>query len=232
MEHLEENEVAAYLDYAVAVSERDQVEAHLLDCAACRERLAAQVRAQGIEEAAERKVTVAELSRARLRPALLIAAAVAALLIGIGIWRAADVASDGSPTTAEAESTQSPPTTTAERPPAAAREQPVDRVAERPPPEARQAPEPALDPELLALRGATRRSAGKTFHLRDGAWVDQDYRPDAGPAPIELTRGAAAFETALAQHPELASYAGVGPVVVVLVDTSAYRIVPAPDRAP
>ena len=49
-----------------------------------------------------------------------------------------------------------------------------------------------------------------------------------GRAPIDLVRGSGAWRSALEARPALARYAEVGPRVLVVLDSLAFRILPAP----
>ncbi|MGH7566795.1 MAG: hypothetical protein ACREK2_08190, partial [Gemmatimonadota bacterium] len=84
-----------------------------------------------------------------------------------------------------------------------------------------------VEPELLALRGGAREMDGKTFRLRGDEWVDDAWAAPPGRPPITLVRGTDAWRAALDERPALARYAEVGPRVLVVLDSFAFRILPA-----
>ena len=97
MEHLDPLALAAFQEGGLTSGERASAEAHLAVCAACRDRLGAQIRA-----AAGREAEGEEGRRAgggfagairpdrEMRRELLVAAAFGAVLVGAGLWWAAD----------------------------------------------------------------------------------------------------------------------------------------------
>ncbi|MGH7558505.1 MAG: zf-HC2 domain-containing protein [Gemmatimonadota bacterium] len=248
MSHLDSNDLAAWIDGGLDQGSRSRVESHLAECAECRARLAAQVRAGSTMDAFAR-------SSRKLPAILLLAAVLAALLLGFGLYRVLE--SDRAPATAEREAAPPDEATGDIETPAATEafaggelaadseaaakaegivdrrtppsEEPGREAARVAPPEA-VPPENGVDPSLFALRGATRRVDGKVFRLRDGAWVDDAHRASRGREPIDLPRGSEAYAAALSAHPEIARFAEVGPTVVVVIDSIAYRILPEPWR--
>ncbi|MGH7588775.1 MAG: anti-sigma factor family protein [Gemmatimonadota bacterium] len=252
MNHLDSNDLAAWIDGWLDPAGRSRMESHLAECPDCRARLAAQVRAESTMRGTVR-------SWRPLPTFLLLAAVVATLLLGVGLYRALE--SDRPPVTAErgavtsdepTRGLQTPASTdpgggrpratsgerlastaagegaTGDRPTPA----PVDDSGSGRAPVA--TPGEGPDPSLLALRGATRRVDGKVFRLREGAWVDDAWtdgahRTPTGLEPIELERGSRAYATALSAHPEIGRYAEIGPTVVVVIEDSlVYRILSQP----
>jgi hypothetical protein len=69
---------------------------------------------------------------------------------------------------------------------------------------------------------------GKTFRLQGDEWVDEAWTTPPSRPPLDLVRGTAAWRAALADRPTLARYAEVGPRVLVVLDSLAFRILPAP----
>ncbi len=239
MEHLDPLALAAFQDGGLTSGERASAETHLAVCAACRDRLGAQIRA-----AAGREAEGEEGRRAgggfagairpdrEMRRELLVAAAFGAVLVGAGLWWAADRAAPERGASVQERAaipreTDSAPAPAA--PSAADRElaagerdrRAADRAAE---------PSPAEDveSELLALRGGARRVDGKTFRLEGDQWVDDAWTAPPGRPPLSLVRGTDAWRAALAERPALARYAEVGPRVLVVLDSLAFRILPAP----
>lgn len=257
MEHLDAESLAAWQDGGLDASARAAAEAHLADCAKCRDRLGAQVRAAAGREGSGAEVSGsigAPRDRSGLRGRLA-AAAVGALILGAGAWWALDRAPaerasipggrEAAPLTpapaaggALAEGDRATRAEDAARPGATARSTDPSRPAharlDAPPGDvAGTGPgAPAggqdVEPELLALRGGARELAGKTFRLRGDEWVDDAWTAPPGRAPIPLIRGTAAWRTALAERPALARFAEVGPRVLVVLDSLAFRILPAP----
>ena len=235
MEHLDPAALAAFQDGGLATPARESAEAHLAECAVCRDRLGAQVRAAGGREAAgqeaPRGVTRAIRSDRGVRRELLAAAVLGALLVGGGLWWAADRA---------ATERAAPPPERASAPPARESAPPASpSPAEEELAGTRQRSEPAapaaepsreegVEPELLALRGGARVVHGKSFRLRGDEWVDDAWRAPLGRPPIPIVRGTDAWRAALAERPALARYAEVGPRVLVVLDSLAFRILPAP----
>lgn len=222
--HLDLDDLAAYQDRSLDAGERARATAHLADCLACRERLSGGVRAAARVEA----------GRGWLDPrrGLLIAAMLAGVLVGVGVWH---TASDrGGPDEPVRGSGTTPAVATKAGTPSA--EAPAgDAVPDRsdPRPEAEDADplpsipavEEGVDPELLALRGGTKRVGSKVFRLVEGAWVDTEY---GGGEVVELPRRSTEYRAAAAEHPALEEYEVVGPTVVVVVDSTSFRILPGP----
>jgi Ca-activated chloride channel family protein len=63
----------------------------------------------------------------------------------------------------------------------------------------------------------------KTFMLKDGAWVDTEYKGDAGLAKVTLTFGSEEFFKLLSEKPELGKYFALGKKVIVLLDGTVYQ---------
>lgn len=227
--HLDLDDLAAYQDRSLDAEERARATAHLADCLACRERLSAGVRAAARVESGRGWLDA--------RRGLLIAAMLAGVLIGVGVWNAASergganvAATDPGTKPAVATNTG---TSSTEAP---AEDAAPDHADPRP--EAEEAgsgdalpsippTERGVDPELLALRGGTKRVGSKVFRLAEGAWVDSAY---GGGEVVELTRRSKEYRAAAAEHPVLDEYGAVGPTVVVVVDSISFRILPGPDR--
>lgn len=235
MKHIDPAVLAAFQDGGLSTAERASADSHLAECAICRDRLGAQMRAAAGREGARRTgpgLAGAIRPDRRVRGELLAAAAIGALLLGAGLWWAADRA---------APTLDAPP---AERAAAPRTREPAPGPSTRPPPSgevaggqqggvpedpaAGPAREEGVAPELLALRGGTRVVEGKTFRLEGGEWVDGTWTGPSGPVPIPLFRGTPAWNAALDERPALARYAEVGPRVLVVFDSLAFRILPAP----
>lgn len=222
--HLDAEAIAAYLDHGLEASERERAVAHLSDCSDCRERLAAQARAEGRTTAA---IAIGPRRRAPAWAPLLAAAAVGALLLSVGLWYAID---DPGPGMAErrdepAERVAEPPASPAgAQAPVPGVEEPRGAIAQREPAEA-----PAPEEELLAMRGASKTIEGKTFRLEDGTWTDTAYARALYGAPRDVARDTPAYDQLLAREPRLPAWAEAGPSVLVLVDSVPFRVLPPTD---
>lgn len=238
MEHLDPAALAAFQDAGLTPAERARATAHLAGCAECRDRLGAQRRAASGREGADREGARGAGAGATppgrgARRELLAAAAIGALLLGAGLWWAADrVAPEREASVPERAATPRAPEGPAgppdARPPTEgelARGGPGRAPSD---PAAEPAPEEGVEPELLALRGGARQVDGKTFRLEGDEWVDDTWTGPPGPVPIPLVRGSPAWLGAVDERPALARYAEVGPRVLVVVDSLAFRILPAP----
>lgn len=229
MEHLDPTTLAAYQDYGLVPAERARAHAHLAECAECRDRLGAQVRAAAGREGANVAGVIGARPDRGIRREHLAAAAIGALLLGTGLWWALDRAAP--------ERVAAPPLRDAAPLTPGPAAQPADEEVVVSAPGARRgADDPAVrppdqngvEPELLALRGGAREIDGKTFRLRGDEWVDDAWTAPPGRPPITLVRGTDAWRAALAERPALARYAEVGPRVIVVLDSFAFRILLAP----
>lgn len=232
MAHLDSVTIAAYQDDGLPPSERERARAHLADCAACRDRLGAQVRAAAGREGLGASVAGA-IGRSRSvapirQRELLAAAAVGALLLGGGLWLALDRGETaGRASRPPAEEVPAGPRAPASVPPAEELAGiPSGAAPESPRPAAEARPAEGADPELLALRGATRTAEGRTFRLQGEDWVDTGWRPSALDPPVEVRRGSVGYADLVAREPRVSAWSEIGPRVLVLVDSTAYRILP------
>jgi hypothetical protein len=77
---------------------------------------------------------------------------------------------------------------------------------------------------LLPKRGGISRStAGKTFQLVDGEWVDMAYHAAAG-RPVVEVRSPAERAALVERLPALAPYDALGARVLVVLDGTVYRL--------
>jgi Ca-activated chloride channel family protein len=63
----------------------------------------------------------------------------------------------------------------------------------------------------------------KTFMLKEGTWVDTEYRGDAGLAKVTLTFGTEEFFKLLSEKPELGKYFALGKKVIVVLEGTVYQ---------
>jgi Ca-activated chloride channel family protein len=66
---------------------------------------------------------------------------------------------------------------------------------------------------------------GKTFLLKDGVWLDTDYKADSTLKQLEIKFGSDEFFALLARNPELAEYFSIGERVVVVVGDRVYKVI-------
>ena len=74
------------------------------------------------------------------------------------------------------------------------------------------------------VTSAVKRVSGKTFYLRDGVWVDSEFKLDAKLPETVLTFGSDAYFQLLKQRPKLADYFSLGEQVVVVYEGRVYRV--------
>jgi Ca-activated chloride channel family protein len=77
-------------------------------------------------------------------------------------------------------------------------------------------------------KDGVRRVGGKTFYLRDGVWIDSEFKPDAKLPETVLTFGSDAYFDLLKQKPKLADYFSLGEQVVVVFEGKVYKVNSAP----
>ena len=78
-----------------------------------------------------------------------------------------------------------------------------------------------LDSYLTTVRTVD----SKTFTLKDGVWVDTEFKEGAALPKVELKFGSDEFFNLLAKEPKLAEYFSLGQKVVVLYKGKVYRVV-------
>ncbi len=66
---------------------------------------------------------------------------------------------------------------------------------------------------------------GKTFYLRNGVWVDAEYKE--GMEAKEVEWGSEEFFRLLRERPKLGKYFALGERVIVVVEGKAIKVVPA-----
>jgi hypothetical protein len=230
MAHLDPEALAAYQDGGLTPVERASAHVHLSECVECRDRLGTQLRAaSGREEAiASVSGSIGAPPERRVFRERLAAAAIGALLLGAGLWWALDRTPAERAAAPRAREEAGPATPVPVTPPAedeVAGSAPSSGPGEGDP--GRRPPARNVEPELLALRGGAREVEGKTFRLRGDEWVDDAWTAPPGHAPTTLVRGTDAWRAALRERPALARYAEVGPRVLVVLDSLAFRILPA-----
>ena len=69
-----------------------------------------------------------------------------------------------------------------------------------------------------------RQVLGKTFYLREGVWVDSEFKADAKLPAVTLKFGGDQYFDLIAQEPKLADYFAIGQRVVVVWKGKVYRV--------
>ncbi|MCA1558025.1 MAG: VWA domain-containing protein, partial [Acidobacteria bacterium] len=75
-----------------------------------------------------------------------------------------------------------------------------------------------------ALSSAVKTTGGKTFYLRDGAWVDAEFKSDARLPETVVTFGSDQYFDLLKRERRLAEFFSLGEQVVVILDGRVYRV--------
>jgi Ca-activated chloride channel family protein len=78
-----------------------------------------------------------------------------------------------------------------------------------------------LDSYLTTVRSVD----GKTFTLKDGVWVDTEFKENSAMPRVELKFGSDEFFNLLAREPGLAEYFSLGQKVVVVYKGKVYRVI-------
>lgn len=79
------------------------------------------------------------------------------------------------------------------------------------------------DDELRVETGA-QKVGDKTFYLRDGAWVDSEFKPEAKLPETALDFGSDEYFALLKREPQLARFFSLGERVVVVYKGRVYRV--------
>jgi len=69
-----------------------------------------------------------------------------------------------------------------------------------------------------------RNIAGKTFYLRDGVWLDSEFKADAKLPEVKLKFASDPYFTLIGQEPKLADFFALGQRVVVVWKGKVYRV--------
>src|SRR5205085_11202740 len=81
-----------------------------------------------------------------------------------------------------------------------------------------------IDADEVMHLDTTRKVADKTFYLRDGVWMDAEFKADAHLPETTLTFGTDAYFDALKREPKLADFFALGERVVVGYKGHVYRV--------
>jgi len=71
---------------------------------------------------------------------------------------------------------------------------------------------------------AIRIAGGKTFYLREGVWIDSEFKPDAKLPETAVKFGSDDYFALLKQKPRLAEFFSLGERVVVVFEGRIYRV--------
>ncbi|MBI3952029.1 MAG: zf-HC2 domain-containing protein [Acidobacteria bacterium] len=238
IDHLDDNEMAAFIDGALTGPARAQVESHLANCPSCRSMLAIYLRAASKMAPAFQPVAPPYQVPSRLFALILNVRPLWALPLAAGLIVAIIAA------VLLLSVTEPPPpsqVTSAPSSTSPATDQPSSRPTESPEaqvpssktstPEIKTKPKPRRTPEirepdetLLARRGGRKIIDNKTFRFRGGIWIDTEYEAARELPLIEAKRDSPAYRELLAQHPTLARYAEVGQNVIIVLQGKAYKL--------
>jgi hypothetical protein len=86
--------------------------------------------------------------------------------------------------------------------------------------------ESPIDDSYLTRRGGKKLIEGKTFLLRNGIWIDQDYEAAGKPVVIEIKRSSSTFQDLVNDKPVLKKFADAGNTVIVFFENKAYKFTP------
>lgn len=75
-----------------------------------------------------------------------------------------------------------------------------------------------------ALANVMKTAGGKTFYLREGVWIDSEFKADAGLPETKLVFASDEYFALLKRKPALAQYFSVSEQVVVVFEGRVYRI--------
>ena len=82
----------------------------------------------------------------------------------------------------------------------------------------------AMRVEGEGASSAIKTAGGKTFYLRDGAWIDADFKAGAGLPETAVKFGSDEYYALLKQKPQLATFFALGERVTVILDGRVYRV--------
>ncbi|HEX5731246.1 MAG TPA: VIT domain-containing protein [Blastocatellia bacterium] len=110
------------------------------------------------------------------------------------------------------------------RPEAAARNAPASgEMAVLRSQEERKIKEAERDDSITDLLSTVRVVGSKTFLMKDGVWVDTEYKADTRLPKTDVTFGSEEFFKLVADKPELAEFFALGKKVIVVLDGKVYQ---------
>ena len=78
--------------------------------------------------------------------------------------------------------------------------------------------------DVLRVKTGARKVGDKTFYLREGVWVDSEFRPEAKLPETALAFGSDEYFDLLKREPQLARFFSLGERVVVVYKGRVYRV--------
>ena len=78
--------------------------------------------------------------------------------------------------------------------------------------------------DALKVKTGAQKVGDKTFYLRDGVWVDSEFKAEAKLPETALDFGSDEYFALLKREPQLARFFSLGERVVVVYKGSVYRI--------
>jgi Ca-activated chloride channel homolog len=79
-----------------------------------------------------------------------------------------------------------------------------------------------------ALSRTVKTAGGKTFYLRDGVWVDSEFKTDGRVPETKLVFGSDEYFNLLKRKPALAQFFSLGEKIVVVFEGRVYRVTATP----
>jgi hypothetical protein len=83
-----------------------------------------------------------------------------------------------------------------------------------------------IDDSYLTRRGSKKTIEGKTFLLRKGIWIDQEYEAAGNTVLMEIKKSSPAFQELITNKPSLKVFADAGDKVIVYYEHKAYKFTP------
>ncbi len=81
-----------------------------------------------------------------------------------------------------------------------------------------------------AAQSGVRSVAGKTFYLRDGVWIDAEFKVESKLPEAALVFGTDDYFALLRREPRLSEFFALGERVVVVFKDRVYRVGTTPTR--
>nr|MDQ3747057.1 hypothetical protein [Acidobacteriota bacterium] len=78
--------------------------------------------------------------------------------------------------------------------------------------------------ESGAAQASVRKVGEKTFYLRDGVWVDSEFKPEAKLPETALAFGSDEYFDLIKREPQLARFFSLGERVLVVYKGRVYRV--------
>jgi hypothetical protein len=210
-DHLNENQIAAWIERRLTPGATKSVEQHLADCDECRNVLAAYARTDTIIK--DEIDSAVPIKHRNVSVWLAIAAILLAALAAFVFYRISQKpVPDPSLRTREDQKQQ----------PKAQQEQDQQKpevIAELKPDDPspiEKQPSGQIDPSLLPKRGSLKKIDSKVFRFRAGIWVDTEYKPGEF-SLLEVRKGSEEYQRLILRYPDLQEYSKAGKNVIVVL---------------